>query len=87
MPDLYKVEILPVVIRKDFKKIPKSDVQRIMNKIKSLGGDPRPAWSKKLSAREEYRGRQGAYRILYIINDGVKIVQVTKVRHRKEVYR
>ena len=87
MPDLYKVEILPVVVRKDFKKILKADIERIMVKIKSLEIDPRPSWSKKLSSREEYRARQGVYRILYVIDDGVRIVQVTKVRHRKGVYR
>ena len=83
----YKVEILPLVIKKDFKKIPKADVRRVMDRIKSLGNDPRPIWSKKLSSREEYRGRQGAYRILYVIDDGIKIVQVIRVRHRKDVYR
>jgi len=85
--DLYRVELLPIVIKKDLKKIPQADNQRIMEKIKTLSIDPRPTWSKKLSAREEYRGRQGAYRILYVIDDSIKIVQVTKVRHRKNVYR
>lgn len=87
MPASYRVLILPVVIKKDFRKIPKNDTQKIMDKIKSLGTNPRPIWAIKLSSREEYRGRQGAYRILYVIDDGVKIVQVTKVRHRKEVYK
>lgn len=86
MKALYRVEILPVVIKKDLRKIPKSDIQRIMDKIKSLGSDPRPSWSKKLSSREEYRGRQGVYRILYVIDDGIKVIEVTKVRHRKDVY-
>lgn len=83
----YKVLILPIVIKKDFRKIPKTDVRRIMDKIKSLAVNPRPAWAIKLSSREEYRGRQGVYRILYVIDEGIKIVQVTKVRHRKDVYR
>lgn len=83
----YKVVILPIVIRKDLRKILKTDVQRIMDKIKLLEINPRPAWAIKLSSREEYRGRQGVYRILYVIDDGIKIVQVTKVRHRKDVYR
>jgi len=69
------------------KRIPKTDVQRIMDKIKSLAINPRPTWAIKLSAREEYRGRQGVYRILYVIDDGIKIVQITKVKHRKNVYR
>ena len=83
----YRVELLPVVIKKDLAKIPQNDVGRIMEKIRTLGVNPRPSWSKKLSAREEYRGRQGVYRILYVIDDSIKIVQVTKVRHRKNVYR
>ena len=86
MKDSYNVVILPVVIRKDLKKIPKSDIQRIMDKIKSLAVNPRPAWAFKLSSREEYRGRQGVYRTLYVIDDGIKVVQVTEVRYRKDVY-
>lgn len=81
----YSVQILPSVIRKDFKGLPKDDVQKIMDRIKSLGDNPRPAWSKKLSGREEYRGRHGNYRILYIIEDRIEIVQVTKVGHRRDI--
>jgi mRNA interferase RelE/StbE len=57
-----------------------------MARIKLLGNDPRPTWSKKLSGREEYRARQGNYRILYIIQDEIKIVEVTKVGHRRNIY-
>lgn len=83
----YKVQILPSVIRKDLIAIPKQDVNRIMKRVGSLADNPRPAWSKKLSGREEYRGRQGNYRILYVIDDDVRIVAVTKVGHRKNIYR
>ena len=82
----YKVLILPRVIRKDLVNVPKKDIERIMDRIKSLGINPRPVWSKKLSGREEYRARQGSYRILYVIDDDIKIVQVTKVGYRKSVY-
>lgn len=57
-----------------------------MTKIKHLETNPRPSWSKKLSGREEYRGRQGNYRILYVIEDTIEIVEITKVSHRKDVY-
>jgi len=83
---LYKVSILPSVIRKDLRKIPSTDSRRIMAKIKQLENNPRPAWSKKLSSREEYRGRQGNYRILYVIEETIKVVEITKVSHRKDVY-
>jgi mRNA interferase RelE/StbE len=82
----YKVEILPAVIRKDLTKLPKNDVSKIMTRIKLLGTNPRPQWSKKLSGREEYRARQGNYRILYVIEEAVKVVQVTKVGHRRNIY-
>jgi len=82
----YSVQILPSVIRKDLVKLPKNDVEKITERIKSLGINPRPVWSKKLSGREEYRGRQGNYRILYVIEDTVKIVQITKVGHRRNIY-
>lgn len=83
---LYKVTILPSVIKKDLKPLPKSDVRRIMGKIKQLGNNPRPVWAKKLSGREEYRARQSNYRILYVIEDVIKVVQVTRVGHRKDIY-
>jgi len=57
-----------------------------MDRIKMLGDNPRPTWSKKLSGREEYRARQGNYRILYVIEEDIKVVQVTKVGHRKNIY-
>jgi mRNA interferase RelE/StbE len=82
----YKVQILPSVIREDLVKVPKNDVQKIMARIKQLESNPRPQWSKKLSSREEYRARQGNYRILYIIEDQIKIVQVTNVGHRRNIY-
>jgi len=82
----YRVQILPSVIRKDLTRLPKADVQRIMRRIRDLGDDPRPPWSKKLSGREEYRARQGNYRILYVIEDEIKVVQVTKVGHRRDIY-
>lgn len=83
----YSVEILPSVISKDLSKLPKTDVQKIMDRIGQLAKEPRPIWSKKLSGREEYRARQGNYRILYVIDDGIKIVQITKVGHRRQIYK
>lgn len=74
------------MIRKDLVKLPSADVAKIMQRIKYLGENPRPIWSKKLSGREEYRARQGNYRILYVIEEQVKIVQMTKVGHRRNIY-
>lgn len=83
----YSVQVLPSVIRKDLVRLPRADVSKIMERIKLLEDNPRPAWAKKLSGREEYRARQGNYRILYVVEDTIKVVLVTKVGHRSNVYK
>ena len=74
-------------VLRDLEVLPKKDVQRILEAIRTLAVDPRPPQSQKLSGREQYRLRQGTFRILYVIQDDVLIVTVVKVGHRREVYR
>ena len=72
---------------KDFKSIPKKDLQRILERIESLAENPRLPGSKKLAGQERYRLRQGRYRILYSIQDQELTIWIVKVGHRKNVYR
>jgi mRNA interferase RelE/StbE len=66
----------------------RGDRIRIDQRIRKLAQDPRPAGSKKLEGPgERYRIRQGDYRILYSIDDAIRIVAIIKVGHRKDVYR
>jgi mRNA interferase RelE/StbE len=74
-------------VSKDLRALPKQDVKRIMQHIRSLAGDPRPAGCERLSGQERYRVRQGVYRIIYEINDGRLMVLVVKVGQRREAYR
>ena len=74
-------------VAKDLRAIPKRDVARILERIRRLASDPRPPGCEKLSGMERYRIRQGAYRILYEIEDSTVTVTVVKVAHRREVYR
>lgn len=74
-------------VSKDLDPIPKRDVQRIIEAIDTLGDNPRPPQSRKLSGPEKYRLRCGVYRILYEIQDDVLVVCVVKIGHRKDVYR
>ena len=82
----YRVE-LKKSVQKDFDSIPKKDLQRLISAIEALADDPLPPQSKKLSGREQYRLRQGNYRILYSIQDDLLIIFVVAVGHRKESYR
>jgi mRNA interferase RelE/StbE len=74
-------------VARDLRPFPKQDVKRIMQRIRSLADDPRPAGCEKLSGQERYRVRQGAYRIVYEIENARLTVLVVKVGHRREVYR
>jgi mRNA interferase RelE/StbE len=74
-------------VEKDFKGIPESDLQKILNRIEQLQTNPRPNGSEKLTGQERYRIRQGSYRIVYSIQDNELTVWVVKVGHRKEIYR
>jgi len=72
---------------KELEAIPKKDLKRILAAIEALSVDPRPPQSKKLAAAEKYRLRQGAYRVLYTIEDDKLVVCVVRVAHRREAYR
>jgi mRNA interferase RelE/StbE len=72
---------------KDLKRIPKKDLQNILEKIKGLADGPRPVGCEKLTGQDRYRLRQGRYRIVYSIQDKALTVWIVKVDHRKDVYR
>jgi mRNA interferase RelE/StbE len=68
-------------------RIPKKDLVRVIERLRSLENDPRPQGCQKLSALERYRVRQGDYRIVYAVDDGEKTVDIVKIGHRSEVYK
>ncbi|MCK5707062.1 MAG: type II toxin-antitoxin system RelE/ParE family toxin [Candidatus Aureabacteria bacterium] len=72
---------------KELENIPKKHLQKIVKKIQSLSNNPRPQGSQKLSHKEQYRMRQGDYRIVYSVQDKEQSIVIVKVGHRKEVYR
>ncbi len=72
---------------KDFKKIPRKDLVKILKRTERLGNDPRPFGCEKLTGDEKYRIRQGRYRIVYSVQDKELTVWIVNVGHRKDVYR
>ena len=82
----YSILIKPSAA-KELDDLPKTDLKRIAEKIKTLAGNPRPVGCEKLSGQERYRVRQGNYRIIYEIQDIIRIVRIVKIGHRKEIYR
>ncbi len=74
-------------VEKDFRRIPKEDLRKILRRIKSLALEPRPSGCEKLTGQERYRVRQGQYRIAYSVQDEEHTIWIVKVGHRKDVYR
>lgn len=74
-------------VSKDLRPISNKDVARILQRMEELRENPRPVGSEKLSGQERYRLRQGVYRIIYEVEDGLLVVTVVKVAHRKNVYK
>jgi mRNA interferase RelE/StbE len=61
---------------------------KIIEKAESLSEEPYPVGCKKLSGTIEnlWRVRIGNYRIIYLVEEKIKIIKVTKIGHRKDVY-
>jgi len=72
---------------KEIRSFPKADIKRVVKKILSLPENPRPSGCEKLKGEEGYRVRQGAYRIVYLIDDKEQSITVYKMGHRRDVYR
>ncbi len=74
-------------VAKDLRNIPNKDVKRILKCIETLCKNPRAEGCIKLSGQERYRIRQGAYRVIYEIQDSELIILVVKVAHRSDAYK
>lgn len=86
MPKIYDVTISSSAQR-EIRKLQKIEVQRIIPAIQLLANDPRPPGCKKLTSTQNiYRIRIGNFRVLYSVDDVVRIVEVSGVRHRRDAY-
>jgi mRNA interferase RelE/StbE len=68
--------------------LPAAVVKKLSPAIDGLANNPRPKGCKKLQSQKEniWRIRVGDYRIVYLIEDVIKIVEIRRIAHRREVY-
>ena len=72
---------------KELKKLFSQLIARIVPRLENLASNPRPPGCKKLQGGvREWRIRVGNYRVVYIVDDAKLLVEVTRIRHRSEVY-
>ena len=73
--------------QKELRKLPQQEIQRILRAVEALVGDPYPSGVRKLVGSEQsYRIRIGDYRVVYSIAAAKLIIEIVRVRHRKDVY-
>ena len=72
---------------KEIAGLPLATRRRVVERISALADDPRPPGCSKLSGADGYRIRQGAYRVVYTVDDSHVVVEVVRVAHRSDVYR
>jgi mRNA interferase RelE/StbE len=84
--DSYTFELKPSA-RKELESLPDTVLARIVSKLEALKSDPRPAGCKKLRGyKDQWRVRVDDWRAVYIIDDAARLVSVTRIAHRREVY-
>jgi len=66
-------------------KLEKKDKERIWNKLQECKTDPF-RYLKHLENMEGYKLRIGEYRLIIDIENTIKILNVVKIGHRKNVY-
>ena len=71
---------------KELLKLPKDIKIRIFNKIIESKKDP-SRFFERLEGRNDYRLRVGDYRVIADINLKEKRIEVTKIGHRKNIYK
>jgi mRNA interferase RelE/StbE len=73
---------------KELERLPTPVIKRIAAAIDDLTINPRPTGSKKLIGQKEplWRIRVGDYRVIYWVEDEIKIVEIRRVGNRKDIY-
>ena len=73
---------------KQLEKLPQSIARRVIQKTAGMAQNPRPSGCLKSSGADNlWRVRVGDCRIIYVIDDAARSLDVRIVAHRREVYR
>ena len=74
--------------RKELDQLPLTPADRALARIEKLTANPRPRGATKLRGPNNlWRIRVGDYRVIYSIDDDAEYVDITHIRHRRDVYR
>jgi mRNA interferase RelE/StbE len=79
----YRIELRHLA-QKQLDGLPERDYKAIAAIISSLAQEPRPPRVKKLADSGLWRTRVRKYRVVYAIDDTVRLVTVVRIARRRE---
>ncbi|MBL1242837.1 MAG: type II toxin-antitoxin system RelE/ParE family toxin [Sulfurimonas sp.] len=83
---LYSIE-WKISAQKELRKIDKKEIPKVLEAVEKLAFNPHPTNHKKLLGTEHnFRIRVGNYRVVYFLEDEKLLIEIIRVRHRKDVY-
>jgi mRNA interferase RelE/StbE len=85
VPD-YRI-VIPASAAREYEDLPEAVQRRVRAAVDALAVDPRPRGTMKLrGAADLFRIRVGDYRVIFLMSDRERLIDVTHIRHRREAY-
>ena len=82
-PPTFQVRFRSRRVQREVDSLQETDYRRVVTRLKALATDPRPQGCEKLYD-DIYRVRVGDMRIIYLIDEGNKRIEVGGIRRRSE---
>jgi mRNA interferase RelE/StbE len=79
----YRIELRHAA-QKQLDELPEPDYKAIAKIISSLAQEPRPRRVKKLADSGLWRIRARKYRVVYVIDDKIKLITIVRIARRRE---
>ncbi len=73
---------------KELRRLPSPVQRRIFQAVEDLTDNPYPHGVVKLTgSKHSYRLRVGDYRVVYTVESSILLIEIVRIRHRRDVYR
>lgn len=84
---IYRIQWKPSAV-KDLDRLDRGMIPHVVAAVDALASNPFPSDVRKIQGSEHtYRIRLGDLRVIYRVFKGELVIEVVRVRHRREVYR